>query len=64
MDGDTFIVDIHPLSHCEEDESKLNKYFLMLLLYFMVYLTFEMNDISFQGILAKATTTPSCCTLH
>lgn len=63
MDEDTFIVDIIHF-HYKEDERKLNKYFLMLLLYFMVYLTFEMNDTSFQGILAKAATTPSCCTLH
>lgn len=47
MDEDTFIIEIHPLAHCREDERKLNKCFLILLLYFMVYLTFEMNDISF-----------------
>lgn len=30
----------------------------------MVYLTFEMNDIFLEGVLAKEATTPSCCSLH
>lgn len=55
---------IHPLSHYREDERQINKYFLILLLSFMVYLTFEMNDIFLEGVLAKEATTPSCCSLH
>lgn len=63
MDEDTFIVESNLLSHCWEDERKLQKYVLILLLC-LVYLTFEMNTIYFQGILAKLTRTPSCCILH